>query len=164
MTSTSTPEKRYGPSKTYVGAGGRAGGDAGAADHNADGDAPPVVADALVAKDPPGFRAYMVYAAATFAFGASAAARPDALDHRAVAALVAFGPIAAAVGLARATGDRTDVRWPFHKDAAPKAALHACVGVALAVVPVYHALTTLLAPDDAARPYCALWGFGDRAC
>jgi hypothetical protein len=42
--------------------------------------------------------------------------------------------------------------------------LHTVMGFVLAVLPVYHTLTTLLSPTPQGRPFCMIWGFGDEAC
>ena len=49
----------------------------------------------------------------------------------------------AAVILLRLVGDRSDLRWPFHREAAPTLGLHLGVGLLIGVVPVYHAMLSI---------------------
>ena len=68
---------------------------------------------------------------------------------RGVAALVAFGPVLLSFVLPPLIGisSSRSLRWPFHKEPVfGKFGLHALVGFAIGVVPVYHLLEALLAP------------------
>lgn len=114
-------------------------------------------------KIPKGFYVYMCYTAFTMAVAAAAvlSSGEDAAARLqrpfAVSAFVGFGPIVFAAVLMRASGDRSDMRWPFHKDG-PQLPFHLVVGFLIAVLPVYHTMTTLLAPSPEGRAYCQLWG------
>ena len=65
------------------------------------------------------------FVALLFLGAAREAAAPRPLRRaRAAAAALAFGPVVAAVILLRLVGDRSDLRWPFHREAAPTFGLH----------------------------------------
>lgn len=108
---------------------------------------------------PRGFYVYMAFTSALFLAAAhSAAAPPQPLaTAKRLAALVAFGPVLGAVLLMKLVGDKSDLRWPFHREVAPKFGLHLAVGLLIGVLPVYHALLSIHA-DKAHLPYCQLWG------
>jgi hypothetical protein len=76
-------------------------------------------------KTPSGFYVYMLYTFLTFVVAALVIFAPEYApatlmaaqekSHQLVPAFVAFGPIVFASLLMRLTGDRSDMRWPFHK-------------------------------------------------
>ena len=133
----------HGSSKTYRGAGDAAAKAAPAKDGTVtraaeDATYPPMP------KSPRGFYGYMAFVALLFLGAAREAAAPRPLHRaRAAAAALAFGPVVAAVILLRLVGDRSDLRWPFHREAAPTFGLHLGVGLLIGVVPVYHAMLSI---------------------
>ena len=62
----------------------------------------------------------------------------------ALALLVSVGPVASAVMLRFAMGDRLSIRWPFHKESSWIFGLHLALGVAMTMVPVFHTVEALL--------------------
>ena len=136
-------DRLHGSSKTYRGAG-----DAAAkAAPSKDGTVARAAEDATyppMPKSPRGFYGYMAFVAVLFLGAAREAAAPRPLRRaRAAAAALAFGPVVAAVILLRLVGDRSDLRWPFHREAAPTLGLHLGVGLLIGVVPVYHAMLSI---------------------
>ena len=170
-------ETLYGQSATYAGAGGdadkatKAAADTELKSTQAKAEAKRVKYPPM-GKSPVGFHVYLTFTTALFALAFCGAydggsilggsGLPPTLllklqEPWVFSSVVAFSPVVFAALLMRLVGDRSSMRWPFHKDAWSKQSLHVGVGFTLAVLPVYQTLMTLLAPPEQ-RIYCQLWG------
>lgn len=72
------------------------------------------------------------------------------------AAMLSLSPIAVALLLNFASGDRMSPLWPFQKDPLWSLALHLLVGAWMSAAPVYDTLAPLLTPPAGAPPLCTL--------